>query len=188
MGKVKQIEIKNRTDYSYNDIINIEEFNSSLLKIEKKSYKDIDIYYIEYITIKTIGDCENIYSVNPLYLIIGQVDRHIEWNSIECNSAEEKNGSKYLVFDSTDENQEVLKKYRELWNGIENEIERINNSKKGEYGKDFIKIKFNTDDNLPLNKPLRLNLLTIIVRCIFEEDGKFYLELYLEDCLYDLRV
>ena len=188
MGKVKQIEIKNRTDYSYNDIINIEEFNSSLLKIDKKSYKDIDIYYIGYITIKKIGDCENIYSVNPLYLIIGQVDRHIECNSIECNSAEEKNGSKYLVFDSTDENQEVLKKYRELWNGIENEIERINNGKKGEYGKDFMKIKFNTDDNLPLNKPLKLHLLTIIVRCILEEDGKFYPQVYLDDCLYDLRV
>ena len=54
MGKVKQIEIKNRTYYLYNDIINIEEFNSSFLKIEKKSYKDIDIYYIGYITIKKL--------------------------------------------------------------------------------------------------------------------------------------
>ena len=178
MGKVKQIEIKNRTYYFYNDIINIEEFNSSLLKIDKKSYKDIDIYYIGYITIKKIGDCENIYSVNPLYLIIGKVDGHIE----------EKNGSKYLVFDSTDENKEVLKKYTELWDGIKNEIETINGGKKGKYGKDFMKIKFNTDDNLPLNKPLKLHLLAIIVRCIFEEDGKFYPQLYLDDCLHELRV
>ena len=183
MGKVKQIEIKNRTYYFYNDIINIEEFNSSLLKIDKKSYKDIDIYYIGYITIKKIGDCENIYSVNPLYLIIGKVDGHIE----------ENNGNKYLVFDpaelhSTDENKEVLKKYTELWDGIKNEIETINGSKKGEYGKDFMKTKFNADDNLPLNKPLKLHLLTIIVRCIFEEDGKFYLQLYFDNCLYELRV
>ena len=125
MGKVKQIEIKNRTDYSYNDIINIEEFNSSLLKIDKKSYKDIDIYYIGYITIKKIGDCENIYSVNPLYLIIGKVDGHIE----------ENNGNKYLVFDSaelcsTDEDKEVLKKYTELCDGIKNEMETINSGKK----------------------------------------------------------
>ena len=154
MRKVKQIEIKNRTNYFYNDIINIEEFNSSLLKIDKKSYKDIDIYYIGYITIKKIGDCENIYSVNPLYLIIGKVDGHIE----------EKNESKYLVFDSTDENKEVLKKYTELWDGIKNEIETINGGKEGEYGKDVMKIKFNTDDNLPLNKPLKLHLLTIIIR------------------------
>ena len=81
MGKVKQIEIKNRTYYFYN-IINTEEFNSSLLKIDKKSYKDIDIYYIGYITIKKIGDCENIYSVSPLYLIVGKVDGHIEANSV----------------------------------------------------------------------------------------------------------
>ena len=78
MGKVKQIEIKNRTYYFYNNIINIEEFNSSLLKIGKKSYKDIDIYYIVYITIKKLGDCENIYIANPLYLMIGKVDGHIK--------------------------------------------------------------------------------------------------------------
>ena len=78
MGKVKQTEIKIQSNYFYNNIINIEEFDSNLLRIDKKSYKDIDIYYIGYITIKKIDDCENIYSVNPLYLIIGKLDRHIE--------------------------------------------------------------------------------------------------------------
>ena len=172
MGKVKQIEIKNRTYYFYNDIINIEEFNSSLLKIDQKWYKEIDIYYIGYIKIKKNGDYENTYSLNPLYLIIGKVDGHIE----------ENNGNKYLVFDSTDENKEVLKKYTELWDGIENETETKSDGKKGEYGKNFMKIKFNTYDNLPLNKPLKLHLLTIIVRCIFEKDGKFYPQLYLDEC------
>ena len=176
MGNIKQINIKNRTYHFLNDIINIEEFDSNLLKIDKKSYKDIDIYYIGYITIKKIGDCENIYSVNPLYLIIGKVDGHIE----------ENNGNKYLVFDSIDENKEVLKKYIELWDGIKNKTETVNGAKKGEYGKDFMKIKFNTYDNLPLNKPLKLHMLTIIVRCIFEEDGKFYPQFYLDDCLYEL--
>ena len=70
--------------------------------------------------------------------------------------------------------------------GIKNEIETIKDSKNGEYDKDFMKIKFNTDDNLPLNKPLNLHLFTIIVRCIFEEDGKFWLQLYLDDCLYEV--
>ena len=67
---------------------NIKEFNSSLLKIDKKSYKDIDIYYIRYITMKKTGDCQNIYSVNPypLYLIMGKVDGHTE-----CSCSEEKN-------------------------------------------------------------------------------------------------
>ena len=70
MGTVKQINIKNRTYYFYNDIIDLENFDSSLLKIDKKSYKDIGIYNIGYITIKKIGGCKNIYSMNPLYLCI----------------------------------------------------------------------------------------------------------------------
>ena len=78
---------------------------------------------------------------NPLHLIIGKVDRSIE----------EKNENKYLVFDYTNENKELFKKYTELWDGIKNEIETINGGKAGEYGKDFMKIKFNSDDNLPLN-------------------------------------
>ena len=77
--------------------------------------------------------------------------------------------------------------YSELWVGIKNKIEAINGGQKGEYGKDFMKIKLNTNDNLPLSKPLKLHLLTVIVRYIFE-DGKFYTQLYLDDCLYELRV
>ena len=176
MGKVRQIEIKSRAYQFYNDIINIEEFDSNFLKKDKKSCKDIDIYYIGYITIKKIDDCENIYSVNPLYLIIGKVDGHIE----------EKNGSKYLVFDSTDENKEVLKKYTELWNGIKNKIDKINGDENVKCVKHSMGLKFDTDHNLSLNKQLKLHMLTIIVRFVFEEDGKFYPQLYLEDCLHDL--
>ena len=68
METIKQINIKNRTYYFYRDIINIENFDLSMLKLDKKSYKDIGIYNIGYITIKKIGDCKNIYSLNPLYL------------------------------------------------------------------------------------------------------------------------
>ena len=99
MGTVKQIDIKSRTYYFYNDMINIKKFDSNLLKIDKKSYKDIGIYNIGYITIKKIDDYENIYSVNPLYLIIAHASGYIE----------EKGVNKYLVFDSTDENKELLK-------------------------------------------------------------------------------
>ena len=87
MGTVKQINIKNRTYYFYNDIIDLENFDSSLLKLDKKSNKDIDIYNIEYITIKKIGDCKNIYSVNPLYLHINHANRYLK----------EKGVNKYLV-------------------------------------------------------------------------------------------
>ena len=58
MGTVKQVDIKNRTYYFYNDIIYLESFKSNLLKLDKKSYRDIGIYNIGYITIKKIGDCE----------------------------------------------------------------------------------------------------------------------------------
>ena len=101
MGTVKQIDIKNRTYYFYNDMIDIKKFDSNLLKIDKKSYKDIGIYNIGYITIKKIDDYENIYSINPLYLIIDHASGYTE----------EKGMNKYLVFDSTDENKELLKKY-----------------------------------------------------------------------------
>ena len=93
MGEVKQNEIKNRAYYFYNDIIDLKIFESNLLKIDKKHYKGINIYYIGYITIKKIDDNENIYSVNPLYLRINHASGYIE----------EKNGNKYLVFDCADE-------------------------------------------------------------------------------------
>ena len=78
MGKVKQINIKNRTYYFYNDMINIKDFDARLLKIDKKSYKNIGIYNIGYITKKKIDDCQNIYSVNPLYLIAANASGYIE--------------------------------------------------------------------------------------------------------------
>ena len=78
MGEVKQINIKNRTYYFYNEMINLKDFDSNLLKIDKKHYKGITIYYIGYIMIKKIDDYENIYSVNPLYLRINHASGYIE--------------------------------------------------------------------------------------------------------------
>ena len=78
MGVAKQIDIKNRTYYFYNDMINIKSFESKLLKIDKKSFKDIGIYNIGYIPIKKIDDYENIYSVNPLYLLVNYANGYIE--------------------------------------------------------------------------------------------------------------
>ena len=79
---------------------------------------------------------------------------------------EEKNGSKHLVFNLADENKEILKKFSQLWDGIKNKVETINACKKCEYSNNFIKIKFDTDDGLPLNKALNLYMLTIIVRSV----------------------
>ena len=85
-------------------MINIKNFDPILLQIDRKSYKDISIYNIGYITIKKIDDCENVYSVNPLYLLINHANGYIE----------EKGVNKYLIFDSRDDNKESLKKAMKL--------------------------------------------------------------------------
>ena len=100
MGVVRQINIKNRTFYFYSNMINIKNFDPILLKIDRKSYKNIGIYNIGYITIKKIDDCENIYSVNPLYLLVNHASGYIE----------EKGVNEYLISDSADENKRVTKK------------------------------------------------------------------------------
>ena len=94
---------------------------------------------------------------------------------------EEKDMNKYLVFNSTDENKELLKKYNDVFNGIRDKIKKINNE--CDYEKYDMKIKFNSDDDLPLNKSLKFRLMTITIRHVFEEDGKFYLQLFLDDTL-----
>ena len=126
MEEIKQINIKNRTYYFYNDRIDLKNFDERLLKIDKKNCKQIDIYYIGYVTVKKIDNCNNINSVNPLYLMINEMIGHFE----------EKNENKYLVLDDVDE-KKVSKKYEEVWEGVKKEIETINGGEKIEYGKDF---------------------------------------------------
>ena len=99
---------------------------------------------------------------------------------------EEKDVNKYLVFDSTNENKELIKKYN-VFNGIRDKIKEINNDE-CYYEKDYMKIKFNSDGDLPLNKQLKFHLMTITIRTVFEEDGKFYPQVFLDDTLYELNV
>ena len=110
----------------------------------------LNIYYIGYVTKKPEW---NVNSVNPLYLMINRIDGFIE----------EKEGDKYLNIALTDRNSEVLRKYTEVWNGIKDCIEKVNDDKSGEYDKDFMKIKFNSDDNIPLNKELSFPTITVII-------------------------
>ena len=175
METARQINIKNKTHYFYNDIIDIETFDSNMLKLDKKTYKNLDIYSIGYVTIKKIGLGYDINSENPLYLRINNVNGYIE----------EKDSNKYLVFDSTDENKELLKKYNDVFNGIMSKIREIDDDWL-EYSKDYMKIKFNSDDNLPLNKPLKFYQMTITIRCVFSEDNKLYPQIFLDEALYSL--
>ena len=103
MRKIRQINIKNRTYYFYNDQINLKDIDAKMLKINKKNYKKVDVCYIGYVTVKKITKYNNINSVNPLYLMIDKMSGHFE----------EKSGNKYLVLDDDiDENKEILKKYK----------------------------------------------------------------------------
>ena len=165
MGKVKELKIKNQTYHYFNDIIDIKDFQSNLLTID---YEDIDIYYIGFIMIKKFGDCENIHSVNPLYLLIYSATGYFK----------EKNGGKYLILDLTE-------KYEEDLSGIKEEIETINGGKELIYEKSYAKIRVNTDDDVPLNKQLKFPTFTIIIGCIFQEDKELDPQIYLDECLYE---
>ena len=115
MGEVKQINIKNQTYYFYNDQINLKDFDARLLKVDKKDYNEIDIYYIGYVTVKKIANCNNINSVNPLYLMINEMIGHFE----------EKSENKYLVLDDVDENKEVSKNIKKFGKVLKKKLKRL---------------------------------------------------------------
>ena len=173
MVTTKRLNIKNTTYFFYNELINLKDFDPSLRKLDKKSSMDVSIYYIGYVTKKPKY---NINSVNPLYLLISELDGFIE----------EKEGSKYLNISLTYNNNDVLIKYAEVWSGIKDQIKKINNGSVGEYTNYYLKIKFDSDDNLPLNKIPKFCVSTIIIRNIFEKDGKYYPQIFLDDCLYEI--
>ena len=151
MGEVKKFNIKSAYHY-FKDMVNIKDFHSNSLNIEKKSHKDIDVYYIGYIVIKKFDDYENIHNVNPLYLIISSATGY----------SKEKNGEKYLILDPTE-------KYVKVFSGIKVEIKTIHERKKLFYEKNYVQIRINTDDDLPLNKPLKFPMLTITIRSILQK-------------------
>ena len=150
-------------------MINIENFHWNLRTIDKKSHKEIDIFNIGYITIKKSGDCENVNNINSFYLIIHSATRHFK----------KENDEKYLILD-------LIDKYEAVLSGIRSEIKTLNGRKELFYEKNYARIGINTDDDLPLNKPLKFPTLTIIIRCVFQKGEKLYPQIYLDECLYEL--
>ena len=170
---LKEINIKNRTYYFWNDQIYINNFDVKNLKLDKKKVMDVNVYYIGYVTKKPEYNDD---SVNPLYLTVSELDGFID----------EKNGNKYLNISLKDSNNDILIKYVEVWSGIKDKIKMINNDSVVEYDKDYMKIKFDSDHNLPLNKVLKFHALTIIIRIVFERDGKYYPQIFLDEALVDI--
>ena len=125
------------------------------------------IYDIKYI--------KNLNCSNSLYLVFNNLDAYIE-----------KNGeSKYLIFASTDKNEMVLRDYTKIWDEIKEQIELISGNKVIKYSKDFMKIRFESDDDLPISKIINIPVCVIIIRNVFEEDSKYYPQVLLHDCFYE---
>ena len=131
-----------------------------------------DAYYIGYITKNPQW---NVNSVNPLYLMINKIKGHFE----------EVDGDKYLIISS--ENGDIMQKYQELFDGIKEFIKRINDySCPIKYDDNYMKINFNTNDNIILNKIICFPTITIIIGSVTQKDGKYYPQLFLDDCLYEV--
>ena len=157
-AKPKQIKIINQA--YYHDVISLKHFESNFSKIRRKQA-----------LIKIIDDYECICSViAPLHWTVSFASGYIE----------ERGKNKYLIFDNSfAENKDLLKKYTEFWDAVKQKIKKINGSKKT----DYIKIKFESDDDLPLNEPLIFYEMHIFVRFVFKEDDKLYPELFLDKTL-----
>ena len=169
---IRQLNIEDITYYFYSDLINIKNFNNNNLNLHKKGVLGNDVHYIGYITKKPQW---NVYSVNPLYVMINKIKDHFK----------EVDGDKYLIISS--ENGCITEKYQEVFDGTKETIKKINDySQPIKYDDNYMKIKFNTDDNIPLNKTIYFPTTTIIIRSITQKHGKYYPQLFLDECLYEV--
>ena len=174
MREIKQINIKNRDYYFYNDIINLDEFDGSKIKVDKKNFNDIDIYYLGYEYKKKITECNETNSVNPLYLRIKDMKGQFKkgkGDNVWC----------LIIFVDAD----VLRKFANIWKNIRAKIEE-NTGGIVQYDKHCMKIKFESNDNLPTDNIINMHQVTIIIRSNFAQNDKFYPQLFLDDALYEL--
>ena len=154
METIKQMNIKNRTYYFYNDIFNLVEFDGSKIKVDKKDFNNIDIYYLGYEHRKKISECNVINSVNPLYLRIINMNGQFEKG---------KDDAWYLIISDKDD---VYKKLIDIFESIKNKITE-KTWEVVEYDDDYMKIEFESNNILPLGKDVNIHMATIISRAIF---------------------
>ena len=115
-------------------------------------------------------------NVNPLYFIFGEVNGYFE----------EINGNTYSTLVRTNESKVKYKKYGELWSEIIDLIRSIT-KKSDDYDENYIKIKFDSDDNLPLNETIEIPIVTIVVRAVFHEYNIYYPQIFLNEHLYKIQ-
>ena len=169
MKTIRQINIEKGQSYFFNDMTNINDFDQSLLNIDQVlfDHNELVMYDIKYI--------KNLNSLGSFYLVFNNLDAYIE-----------KSGeNRYSVFASTEKYTIMLKNYTELCDDIKKQIELITGDKVTKYNEDFMKIRFKTNDDLPLSKIINIPICVVIVSSIFKEDGKYYPQVLLHDCFYE---
>ena len=172
MGELRQINIKNRSYYFYNDIIDFDEFDESKIKIDKKDFNDIDIYYLGYEYKKKITECNVINSVNPLYLRIRDMRGQFK-------KGKDDNVWYLIIFGDVD----ILRKFENISKSIRASIEE-NTDDIVQYNKDYMKIKFESNVNFPTDNIINMYQVTIIIRLVFQKGKKLYPLIYLDHFLY----
>ena len=174
MGEIKEVNIKNRTYYFYIDIIDLVEFDGSKIKVDKKFLNDIGIYYLGYEYKKKITESNVTNSVNPLFLNIKDMKGKSKKGKVD-------NVRYLIIFGYAD----VLRKFVNIWTSIRTKIEK-NTGGIVQYDKDYMKIKFESNDNLPIDNIVNMHQVTIIIRNAFAQNGKICRQLFLDDALSEL--
>ena len=170
MEELRKITIKNHSYYFYNDIIDFDEFDESKIKIDKKDFNDMNIYHLGHEYKKKITECNVINSVNPIYLRIRDITGQFKKNKDD--------NAWYLIISA-----DILRKFANNWKCIRASIEE-NTDDIVQYDKNDMKIKFESNDNLPTDNIINMHQVTIIIRLLFQRGKKLYPQIYLDDCLY----
>ena len=168
------MNIKNRSYYFYNDIISLYEFDGTNMKTDRKNFNDIDIYYLGYEHKKKKTECNEISSVNPLYLRITDIKGQFK--------KDKSVNVWYLIIFG---NENVLRIFTNIRISIRTKIEE-HTGDIVQYDKDYMRIKFESNDNLPTDKIVNIRIATIIIRSVFAQNGKYYPQLFLDSGLYQL--
>ena len=168
MKTIRRINIENKQGYFFNGTKNTNDFDPSLLNIDDISFKSDELIMYD------IKHIKNLNSLSTLYLVFNNLDGCFK-----------SGADKYLIFSSTEKNKTMLENYTELFDDIKEQIKLITGDKMFNNGKDFMKIKFKTNDDLPYNKDMNIPVCVIIISSIFKEEDEYYRQVLLHDCFYE---
>ena len=175
---IESLKIKTRTNDNWDDIVYINGFDSNLLEVIKRESRiDANIYYIGYV----VNPYYDYNTINPLYFVINRLIGYIE----EIKGS----GDKYLVVAKSMRNRKIIHSFDTIWSHIEHKINpnnfnNNNNNNNNNNIKDYDKLRFNSDIDLPTDTLIEFRALVINVSCVIEKNSKYYPEIYLDECLY----